>query len=368
MTETKTFNADLRSLLERPGPFISLYMNTDGATEEGAEEIQLRWRGHRDRAIELGADEGALKLMDDLIPGIQKKANGLVAFIEGSSLAFRRLLSSPVEDGIFVGPVPHLVPLLAWQQDNPRYAVVLCDREGGEIHVVSGQEIEDVETIEGDDIPIRKVAPGGWSQRRFQQRAENLWEKNAKLVADELATVVSSEDLDFVAVSGDVRAIQFLKDNIGQEVASLLVDIEGTPEVGIESIETELEKAVAAHVARSTEALLQRFQEERGQHDLAVDGAGSTFDALRQAQVDVLLVSPRRISGRAFFSQADLTQAAPSRNGLTDIGIGDATEADTVDVLIRAALGTGARVAIVPEELPDDQAPREGVGALLRYA
>lgn len=369
MTETKTFDADLRSLLERPGPFISLYLNAEAATEEGAEEIQLRWRGLRDRAIGLGADEGVLKLLDDLVPGVQRKANGLVAFIEGSSLAFRRLLSAPVEDGIFVGTLPHLIPLLDWQQDHPRYAVVLCDREGGEIHIVSGgHQVEDTETIEGDDSPIQKVSPGGWSQRRFQQRAENTWEANAKLVAEELGKIVSAEDVDLVVVSGDVRAIQFLKENVGQEVASLLVELEGTPEVGIESIGDELDRIVDAQVAAATERLLQKFQEERGQADLAVEGTTKTLDALRKAQVDVLLIAPGRLSGGAWFSSGNVTQASPSRSELTDIGLEDVTEGDLADVLVRSAFGTGARVAIVPQELSDEQAPKEGVGGLLRYA
>ena len=37
-----------------------------------------------------------------------------------------------------------------------------------------------------------------------------------------------------------------------------------------------------------------------------------------------------------------------------------------IDVLIRAALGTGAQVQLVPHELAT--APRGGVGATLRYA
>ena len=31
--------------------------------------------------------------------------------------------------------------------------------------------------------PITKIAAGGWSQRRYQQRAENTWEDNARDVA-----------------------------------------------------------------------------------------------------------------------------------------------------------------------------------------
>ena len=367
MTETRSFNADLRSLLERPGPFISLYMNTEAATEDGPGELQLRWRALRERALEKRADEASLKLLDDFVPGAHRKAAGLCAFVEGSSLVLRRHLSRPIPDEITVGALPHLVPLLDWQQDNPRYAVVTSDRQGADIHVVFGDQVEETETVEGVDGPIQKVQPGGWSQRRFQARAEDTWDQNAKRVAAELARVVSAEDVEFVVVTGDVRALQFLKDNVEAAVAPLLIDLEGTPEVGIDDIRAELEKVAAAHVARRTEALLQRFQEERGQQDLAVEGVQPTFDALRKAQVETLMVSPRRLQGTAWFSASDLTQASTKKAGLTEIGIDDATESGVTDVLVRCAFGTGARVWVVPE-LSDELAPAEGVGGLLRYA
>ena len=35
--------------------------------------------------------------------------------------------------------------------------------------------------MQGDDDPIHKAKAGGWSQKRYQQRAENTWKANAAL-------------------------------------------------------------------------------------------------------------------------------------------------------------------------------------------
>ena len=363
---TDTFGSDLRAVIERPGPFVSLYLSTEGATEEGPEEIALRWRGLRESAVGAGADEKALGHLDALIDDVQKKGDGLAVIATADGIALRRYLSRPIADGISVGPVPRLLPLIEWQQDNPRYVVALVDREGGEIHVVSGHTIEETETVEGNTDPIAKVHAGGWSMRRFQNRAENNWEANAKSVADELGKIVDSEGVDFVVLAGDVRAIKFLEEHTPQQVEAISFELSSAPATGIDDIREELDKAGAAFVGRTIEQLLEKFQEERGQNDLACEGKEATFEAFAKAQVETLLISPDRVDDNAFFSRGDLTQANLDRKVLAELGLTDLEEGDAADVLARAALATGARIVVIPN-LSKVHGPQEGVGGLLRY-
>jgi peptide subunit release factor 1 (eRF1) len=364
---TPSFSGDVRTLLERSGPFVSVYLNTEGAREDAAEELELRWRGMRDKALEEGASETALAAIDGIASGAHRKGDGLAVFAAGDEIILRRFLSRPVADSISVGATARVLRLLEWQQDNPRYAVVLSDRRGAEIHVISGHETETTAEVEGsDDWPIQKVAPGGWSQRRFQNRAENSWEANAKTVVDELAKIASAEDLDFVVIAGDVRAIQFIKEHLPQEIAATTFELATEPHQ-LDDIREELDKTAAAWVGQSVEETLAKFQEERGQNDLAVEGKEATFEALRKAQVDKLLISPGRVDEVAYFSRSDLTQASLDRKQLAELNMTDIEEADAADVLVRAAIGTGARVIAIPE-LGKQHGPREGVGALLRYA
>lgn len=351
--------------MERPGPFVSLYLNTEAASEAGAAEVELRWRALRDQASHEGAEEDSLEALDGVVSGAHTRGQGLAAFTSGATLELRRHLGAPIDDHAAVGSLPHLVPLLDWEQDHPRFAVVLADRAGAEIHVVGGDRSDQAVSVDGEDDPIRKVQPGGWSQRRYQTRAENTWEANAKRVADELATIVHSERIDFVIVAGDVRAVQFLSEHLVPEVESIAFEIDTEPD-SLDEIKEELETAAAAYTAQTTRALLEKFQEERGQQDLAVEGAAATFEALRMAQVDTLLVSLGASESSAWFAGSDLTQAAPSKSSLTDIGLEDVHEGSLVDVLVRCALGTGARIRILPA-LSEDQLPSEGVGGILRY-
>ncbi|MBW3594794.1 MAG: hypothetical protein KY391_04380 [Actinobacteria bacterium] len=363
---TQSYNADLRTLFDQQGPFVSVYLNTEGTSEDAPDELALRWRGMREEAAEKGAPEQALAALDDLVAGSHRKGNGLVAFTAGENVFLRRFLSRRIADSITVAQTPRIVRLLEWQQDNPRYAVVLSDRKGAEIHVITGHHVEDTTEVEGDDDPIMKVHPGGWSQRRFQNRAENTWEANARSVVDELSKIVSVEDIEFVVIAGDVRSIQFIKEHIPQEIEATSFELSTEPHE-LQDIQEELDKAAAAWVGQSVERTLEKFQEERGQNDLAVEGVAATLSALGKAQVDSLLISPGRVDDKAYFSRSDLTQASVDRATLEGLGIDDIEEADAADVLVRATFGTGARVIVIPD-VGDQHGPREGVGALLRYA
>lgn len=364
MPKTRAFNADLRDLIERDGPFLSVYLNTEAARENGPEEIALRWRALADEATAAGAPPEALTAVEPIVADAHLKGDGLVAFVSGSKLELRRFLPSAIPDYVRFGPLPYLVPYIEWQQDNPRYAIVLSDRIGAEINIVGGFEVDENVEVDGLEEPLTKVNPGGWSQRRYQQRAENTWEANAKEVAAELANIASDEDIEFLVIAGDVRSRTFLQENLGVDLPQVEVDSE--PVVSLEEIRDDLESAVAAYIGQTTKAVIEKFHEERGQDDLAAEGVDATLEALRIGQVDTLLVSGDLDGGTAWFTTGDLTQASLEKGTLTDLGIGDVAEGDAVDVLVRTALGTGARVAVLPA-LPGDQGPAEGVGALLRF-
>src|SRR5207302_1818212 len=125
----------------------------------------------------------------------------------------------------------------------------------------------------GNDFPIRKVKPGGWSQRRYQERAENTWEQNADDAAKQLTTLVDHYDPRLIVATGDVRALQLLREALPDEVLQLVTEVEGDPA----ELADAAVKSVATAVATDTVALIEKFKEERGQHDRAAAGAGATL-------------------------------------------------------------------------------------------
>lgn len=357
----------LQALYDKRPPFVSLFLGTSVAKTQGPEERQLRWRALRSQADPDTPDK-ALLLIDDLVDGSHQRGEGLIAISSGEEIIYSRFLDRPIADAMGSGQLPSLLPLLEYRQDNPVYAVVVADRQSAHIHVVGGMREEVTLEVQGDHDELRKVNAGGWSQRRYQQRAEDSWEQNAAEVAETLRKIVVAEDVGLVIVMGDVRATAYLKEHAGTEVSGLIQQLDTAPptEDALEEVREEIEAAVSSLTARRVQAILEKFLEERGQHDLCADGAEATIEALGMAQVQTLLVAPSRLKGTAWFSKGDATQGSLSADRLKDLGLDDIGEAALGDVLVRMALGTGAAVSVIPE-LNDDQGPSGGVGAILRY-
>src|SRR5215204_3337117 len=126
------------------------------------------------------------------------------------------------------GARPHLVPLIEWRQRRIPYVLVTTDRTGADLVVVVPGEREEHHEAGGATFPIRKTQPGGWSQRRFQQRAENTWEQNADDVAEQLIALVRETNARAVFTGGDVRALQLLRDALPRDVGNLVVEVAAT--------------------------------------------------------------------------------------------------------------------------------------------
>ena len=357
----------LQALQSDSQPCVSLYLNTQVEREQGPEELKLRWRAFREEVAGKVPDK-ALLLLDDVVEGSHRKGDGLMAFTAGEELKLRLFLNHPVPDFVRGGPLPHLLPLFDWKQDHPTYAVVVADRRGADIHVVGGFQGEEVTEIEGDHDELRKVSPGGWSQRRFQNRAEDSWERNAEQVAQAVDRIVREDQIELVLVTGDVRAVAYLKDNVAPAVAPRIHELDAAPPTDddLEQIRGDVERSVSSLTGRLTELALSKFLEERGQSDLAADGLADTISALRMAQVDTLFVSPDGPGENVWFSPVDQTQAATDRSTLSEIGLDDLQEAPAVDVVVRQAIATGAAIRVIPK-LGEKHGPRDGVGATLRY-
>jgi len=94
---------------------------------------------------------------------------------------------------------PPLLALLAWTQERPPYVDVVVDRSGADLTFCAGAaEPVHRTSVLGSDDEIERNAPGGWSQPRYQQRAEDSWRHNAGQVADAVSrqvTAISAQDL-----------------------------------------------------------------------------------------------------------------------------------------------------------------------------
>ena len=359
---------EIDALVSSPGPFVSLYLNTEGKREQAPKEISLRWRGLRETAEQQGAQKSDLEALDSVVDDAQRQGDGLAAFaVEGRVLHLDHL-ATPIDDAISFGHAPNLIPYVEWRQDNPTHLVALVGRTGAEIHVVSSWRPNWTGEVDAWEWPVARVSPGGWSQRRFQQRAENLWDENAGMVAEKLVAITEQESAELVVVAGDVRAVGFLRKNLPDRFPAAVHELGGTEAYSVDDIAEEVRKAVSAYSAQNTERTMERFREERGQADLAVEGWDETFRALREAKVDTLIITRGSDDERAVFSASDPREAATAESTLSDMGFAGAIVAGPArDVAVRAALAGGSKIKVIPS-MSAEYGPKQGVGALLRFA
>lgn len=361
---------DLGRIAQEEGPFLTLYLPTDPEIEKAAQRTLALWKSARNEleGKSKGVPVELLDGIDPLIPGAHQNGRclALVARAGAGPVHVEHGPQAPPTTRATWAPLPALIPILEWRQLQTPHVLVLADRAGADLIAFQGEETVARRTADKEEHVLSKSAPGGWSQRRFQQRAENTWEDNAEMVAEELSRLAKQIDAALVVAAGDVRALEMLEKALPQEVAAIFRTIPGGRGAGTDrdEMEKEARRQVDILLDEETGQVLDRFREEIGQRDLAVQGAGPTLEALSRAQVDTLLVYDHPEDDRTAWFGLDPIPVGAAESSLTELGVDRRSEGRLVDVLVRATLGTGAGVRVIP----GGSGVTDGVGALLRWS
>ena len=343
---------DLDPVFERSGPFATVYLSTDRHLDNAQQRSEQRWRAVRGQLEEQGAPESCLDAIEEVVGPAHLVADELAVIADADGvIVLHHIDRQRDRDRFRWGPLPDVVPLLDWRQDDIPFVVVLADRGGADLH---GHDpgARDVEAAAGDGEPARKVKPGGWSQKRFQQRAEEDWAATADEVAEAATALADRIDARVIVLGGDVRATHLVLDRLPERLADRthLISSGRAVDGSDDEREREIRRLVATAAAEDSVAVLQKFKEERGQNDRAADGPDDTIDALSRAAVAVLLV-------------ADDPEAEPETRTDEEAAAGVMVDGPLPDALVRAAWATGASVRVVPRATVTD-----GVGAILRWS
>lgn len=357
----------IAELLDGTQPVASVYANLQATARS---EALLRWRHVADGLADQGAPVATVDALAAKVLGSVPGPGVLAAFARGSTVTLMTVLpGAELSDLVRYGALPHLVPLLVWEQEHPARVVAVLDRTGADIAVYATGSTEPLDaTVTGPDDEIERNAPGGWSQGRNQHRAEDSWEHNSAAVADVLARMLRRFEARLLLLAGDVRALQYLEEHLPSWVHSSVAvrrvtggrSEDGSAERRAEELAAQTRRIVAERL----EALLAEFADRLGTGGAAVEGADETLAALAAGRVRVLLVSAGTPDQpRAWFGPGP-TEVTLRPDLLRQAGQ-PANEAALTDVAIRAALLTDAEVRIIPTgqraSFPD------GVAALCRF-
>jgi len=302
-------------------------------------------------------------------------------------------LDVPVASGFSVGPIPSLRQLVQAAEDYPPYAVLVADQRDAFLWLMERQTWERGVQLEASDYP-RKQKQGGWSQHRYQNRADERVEAFARTIAEETRRALGEggDQVDYLIVAADEPMFTALNAEFHETVKQrILGRIHLQIEAGITEVAAEAEPLVEEAERKREMEAVQAVRDGVGAGTRGVAGAQDTITALETGQVMTLVMND------------DFSQPGWADYTLPLFGVGSPPEehpaggdaanlAPTAveDEVIRLALQTGADVQLVRSAVPvgqeeqehipdaDDPTPRAEaaraldelgrIGAILRYA
>lgn len=365
--------SDLSPVLTAQGPFVTVHVGAESAVEQAADRYELAWRNVEKQLAALDVPE---PLRAQVLEARGEHPDGEARLVLASLPEGRVVLSEPVTarpavDVVAVRPLPHVLPLISDVTARVPHVVVVADRTGADVSAwFDTTSVAGEVTVKGRTLHLKKVQGGGWAHHRYQHRTENQWKENGEDIADTVAQLAAQVGATTILAIGDEREVTMVGKALPTQWQDKYLVLPGGRGQGSDEHNSQrVRDAIALHVAHETLDLLARFAQERAQSKRACDGLADVTAALRKAQVERLLLT----TGLTTATDAPTLLYGPepialgtTRAELAALGVADPQEGPAVDVLVRAAVGTGAQVHVVPHE--PATAPDGGVGAVLRYA
>jgi hypothetical protein len=360
----------IRNVLERPGPYISLHLDVSRATEDARQQLESRWTTTRHQLEHEGVTGPVVSQIEERL----REPTGLggevrrtiVATSDEVVLDETRAGETSWAETIAVGPLPDLAGWLADNDGSFPFVLVRTDRTGADIEVyrAPGGKVAENATVDGDTFDITKIPQGDWAQDKYQQRAENTWHANARLVADQVRDLDERHRPRLVVVCGDVRARSDLAGLLDGIDATVVVSESGGRAAGVsdDALWDDVRRFLAEVRAHDIDELLQELARGTAVAEGVLTGPDRVADAFVKGEVERLVLD--------LADAREITVDAGDHPGLAlpepALSAGP-LPAD--QVLLAAAAMTGAEAMVLPHEapLPQDFALSSGVAATLRW-
>jgi hypothetical protein len=353
----------LRPLYDGTGGYVSVYLDTARDHQNAAHELEVRWGDARERLASAGADPATLDALGAAFADPEPATPGRAAFGRGGRVLLTEGLPAvPRREIARLGPLPHVMPLLAQRAPHIPHLRVTARHDGGDVVAVSAAGTTDEEEVIGTGWPVHKAANGGWSQLRYQRSTEEAWEVNAKELAGRVTAEVRRIGAELILVAGDPVARTLLAQQLGPGLVARIAILDHEIPADSTAAAQAANRVVASYVADRSRDRFAHWQNQQA-HGHGLQGLAETEAALRDGAVaDLLLVDHPESILTTFIgpNPEDLGQTTAE---LAERGVTDPVSERADAALARAAALTSAQLYFVPDP---DPAPEDGVCALLR--
>ncbi|MER6366360.1 hypothetical protein [Kitasatospora sp. NPDC001527] len=380
--------AFLAPLLERPGPWASVYLDTSRATEDAAQRRALIDRAAVRRLAGLGADEATRTAVREHLAAqaVSGSPQGRAVFATGGEVALDvPLAASPPDVDATWAPLPHTAPLLGLLGDTAAACLIATvDRTGADLELRDLGRTAPAGTVDAPQWQGRghRAPPADRYEWHYRHRREDAWERTAGIIADHLARIWPDSGAQLLVLTGDPRERRAVHQRLPQQLRSDTVGIDGggrAAGTSREAFDRRLAEAWSAHRGRRLDSALDAFRTgvgRPGEHGetaegvqtapgAAAQGVPAVVDAARQHRLATLLVQEGgHDQDRQVWVGPAPEQVGVQRNDVRSMGVAGPDRAPAADALLRCAVAAGADALAVPADVPG---PAGGLGAVLRW-
>jgi peptide subunit release factor 1 (eRF1) len=272
-------------------------------------------------------------------------------------------LAVPMEDGVFVGELPRINPLIDLMDRHAPYGVALVDREGARLFQIEMGEIAATSGTLGEETKRHKQ--GGWAAQKLQrhedvQASHNL--RSAANVAIDFFQQGQSQRLVLAGTEATVSQFYDMLPRAWQDkvVGSIPLDMNASETEVLNKSWDVIDAALTSEEAAITERLITSAAKGEG----ASIGLSATLAALQEERAHTLVVAdgfsaPGYRCTRCGYIAAVEEGVCPYCGG-SMVGIDDA-----VEYAVKRMLQMGGQVESVRDN--SELVEAGSIGALLRY-
>ncbi len=357
------------------GYYVSLYLNVNPVTNPRGEYL-LHLKNMLKEASESTDRAIYKKVKDDLekinsyVTSNKREFKKGLALLSCEQAGFWREynLSVPVKNSLVIDETPFIKPLLDILDNNPRYLILLVEKEKARLFVVHLGEIVEYGEVETPDVP-GKHKKGGWfalAETHYQRHIDYHVGLHLKEVVKRLEAFLSREEIGLIFIGGSEEAVAMFKEMLPETVKARIKGQFGAemflrPDEILQRVEPLLAGCEAEEERRIVDELITRAMKG----DSAVLGLEDVLNAAVEGKINTLVyVEDFRATGSrcrecGFLTTQSLQDCPYCSSAMEQIDY-------MVDLISQMAVEKGARVEVLAHET-DRLKERGNIGAILRF-
>jgi len=224
--------AALTALYQQQGPFASVTIDVSRDDEHGAREHELRVRAACDQLRELGAEEETVEAVASRLREQVSRPSPVsrVVVAAAGAVGLDELMSIRVDQPMVSwSPLPDISGWIAHLDGTTPFVLAIVDHEGGDVSTYTSDvpDPDEEASVGGETHHVHKVPVGGWSALRYQHVTENVWQRNADAVSEQVISHIRS-GYRLVLLAGDPRSRAMVSDRLADSMATVMVVEGGT--------------------------------------------------------------------------------------------------------------------------------------------